>query len=231
MSRPSPLSKLTSEINLLWPSKLWRHRRFRMSQMRTLWSSAAVARRLPRGWKSTLRTCLPWPASGMMLLPLRRSQTRTTPPRSDVAASEPSGCTAAPYVGRECPSCSNNSELVSMSHRRQLMSWDVVSTCSPIGWKTTRFTRSSWPSSTAKGWLSVRHHRLTRESADAEARRTVLPSKGGAPLHVGCHAMLWQRSSCPRMVSVGSQDGTFHNLMKPDHEEVQYNWASGENLP
>merc|ERR1740129_1183370 len=118
-----------------------------------------------------------------------------------------------------------------MSHKRQLMSCDVDTRCSPIGWKTTRFTRSSWPSSTLSGWLSMRHHRFTRESADADASRTVLPSKGGVPLHEGCQAMLLHRSSCPRIVSVGSQDGTFHSLINPDHDEVQNKEASGENLP
>mmetsp|Transcript_146020 Transcript_146020/g.468268 ORF Transcript_146020/g.468268 Transcript_146020/m.468268 type:complete len:241 (-) Transcript_146020:688-1410(-) len=231
MSLPSPFSKLTSEMSLLCESKLCMHLRFRMSQIRTLWSSAAVAKNIPLGWKSRLITCLPWPVRGMTLLPLLRSHTRTTPPRSEVATREPSGCMATPYVGRECPSCSSSSELVAMSQRRQLMSWDVETRCSPMGWKTTRLTRSSWPSRTPRGWLSVRHQRLIRESADADARRTVCPSKGGAPLHDGCQAMLLHRSSCARIVSVGSQDGTFQNLMKPDQEEVQNNPPSGENLP
>mmetsp|Transcript_37926 Transcript_37926/g.80607 ORF Transcript_37926/g.80607 Transcript_37926/m.80607 type:complete len:258 (-) Transcript_37926:500-1273(-) len=186
---------------------------------------------MPRGWKSTLNTCLPCPTKGMMDFPLRKSQTRTTPPRSDVATREPSGCMATPYVGRECPSCKSNSELVAMSQRRQLMSWEVDTTCSPMGWKTTRFTRSSWPSRTPSGWLSVRDQRLIRESAEADARRTVDPSKGGTPLQEGWKATLLQRSSCPRIVSVGSQEGTFHNLMKPDHDEVQNSCASGENFP
>mmetsp|Transcript_55031 Transcript_55031/g.144724 ORF Transcript_55031/g.144724 Transcript_55031/m.144724 type:complete len:303 (-) Transcript_55031:437-1345(-) len=231
MSRPSPLSKLTSEMSLLCESRLWTHLLLRRSQMRTLWSSPAVARYVPLGWKSTLITCFPCPVIGMMDLPLRRSQTRTTPPRSDVATKEPSGCTAAEYVGREWPSWSRSSELVAMSHRRQLMSCDVVIRCSPIGWKTTLFTRSSWPSSTLMGWLSVRHQRFTRPSAQAEAMRTFLPSNGGTPLQPGCHAMLLQRSSCPRIVSVGSHEGTFQSLMKPDHEDVPKSCPSGENLP
>eukprot|EP00967_Tisochrysis_lutea_P141384 scaffold259694_cov30-Tisochrysis_lutea.AAC.3 len=97
----------------------------------------------PVGEKSSPRICFTCPWNDCMLLPLRKSQSRTRASSPAVATSEPSGWKAMPYKARVCPSCSKSSEHRSVSHNRHVVSNEVVPTKRPDGWKAMRERRAA----------------------------------------------------------------------------------------
>ena len=79
------------------------------SQMRTLWSSAAVSRRVPSGLQATALMDRLGPASANSSVPRFASQTRAVPSCDPDRSRVPSGLQATPHNASKWPAYSDTS--------------------------------------------------------------------------------------------------------------------------